>query len=116
MYEIMGAHYDTMKNTLGIREAFGDSDSDGETEKIFQKLRPQSPYKFKDLVRNKFDPKKFNRMMGKGDKKMDHEQVKDVILYDRPMTQVPKKRMDKGQLASITDNARLLHNYVQNEN
>lgn len=71
MYEIMGMHYDTMKNALGIKEAFGDSDSDGETEKIFQKLRPQSPYKFKDLIRNKFDPKKFNRMMGRGDKRMD---------------------------------------------
>jgi hypothetical protein len=35
MYEIMGLHYDTMKNSLGIKDAFGESDSDGETEKIF---------------------------------------------------------------------------------
>ncbi len=95
MYEIMGTHYDTIKQHLGIKEAFDNSDSDGETEKIFSKLRPQSPYKFKDLIRNKFDPKKFNRMMGKGEKKMDHEQVKDVILYSRPVTQQQKKRYDK---------------------
>ena len=86
MYEIMGTHYDNIKDHLGIKEAFDNSDSDGETEKIFSKLRPQSPYKFKDLIKNNFDPKTFNRMMGKAEKKLDQEQVKDIILYDRPIS------------------------------
>jgi hypothetical protein len=35
-------------------------------------------------------------MMGRRDKKMDHEQVKDVILYNRPISQGNKERYDKG--------------------
>lgn len=85
MYEIMGAHYERIKENIGLKEAFENSDSDEETEKIFQKFRPQSPYKFKDLIKNNFDPKKFNRMIGKPDKKLDHEQVKDIILYNKPI-------------------------------
>ena len=49
---------------------FDSSRSDEETEQIFKKLRPQSPYKFKELIRNDFDPKKFNRMLGKADTRM----------------------------------------------
>ena len=69
----MSTHYDNLKTQVGLREAFETTDSDDETEKIFNKLRPQSPYKFKDLIKNNFDPKKFNRMMGKADQKMDKE-------------------------------------------
>lgn len=50
MYEIMGAHYENMKEHLGLREAFENSDNDEETEEVFRKLRPQSPYKFKQLI------------------------------------------------------------------
>lgn len=35
MYEIMGAHYDRIKENIGLKEAFENSDSDEETEKIF---------------------------------------------------------------------------------
>jgi hypothetical protein len=28
---------------------------------------------------------------------------------------MPKKRLNKAELASVTDNARLVHNYVQSE-
>ena len=51
-------------------EVFESSESDGETEAIFKKLRPTSPYKFKELVRSSFDPKHFNRMIGKPDNKL----------------------------------------------
>jgi hypothetical protein len=40
MYDIMGQHYENLKEHVGIREAFENSDSDGETEAIFKKLRP----------------------------------------------------------------------------
>lgn len=73
MYEIMGSHYDHMKDQVGLKEVFDNSDSDEQTEEIFKKLRPQSPYKFKELIKNQFDPKKFNRMIGKSEKKLNHE-------------------------------------------
>ena len=40
MYEVMGQHYDRIKDSIGLNGMFDESDSDGETEKIFQKLRP----------------------------------------------------------------------------
>eukprot|EP00347_Sterkiella_histriomuscorum_P018862 403343887 len=112
MYDIMGQHYENIKDHLGLKEAFENSDEDEQTEEIFKKLRPQSPYKFKELVRNQFDPKKFNRMMGKADKKLDHEQVKDIILYNKPVIQQPKRRYDKPDYAQLNENMRLVHNYV----
>ena len=36
----MGKHYDTMKQQVGLMEAFETTESDEETDKIFQKLRP----------------------------------------------------------------------------
>lgn len=70
MYEIMTKHYENLKTSVGLREAFDEGDSEEETEQIFNKLRPSSPYKFKELIQNKFDPKKFNRLIGKPDEKM----------------------------------------------
>lgn len=40
MYEIMGVHYEKIKENIGLKEAFENTDSDEETEKIFQKFRP----------------------------------------------------------------------------
>jgi hypothetical protein len=40
MYEIMGTHYEHIKDKVGIKAAFDNSDSDEETETIFKKLRP----------------------------------------------------------------------------
>jgi len=72
-----------MKEHIGIKEAFDNSDSDGETEVIFKKLRPQSPYRFKELIKGNFDPKKFTRQMGRADQPLDHDQVKDIILFNK---------------------------------
>ena len=58
----MGNHYDYLKRQVGLKDVFDESESDEETEKIFKKLRPTSPYKFKQLMKNEFDPKKFNRL------------------------------------------------------
>ena len=35
MYEVMGAHYERLKESIGLKDMFENSDSDGETEKIF---------------------------------------------------------------------------------
>ena len=51
-------------------------------------------------------------MMGVADKKMDHEQVKDVILYNRPTSSMPKKSVDKEKYAELADNMRLMHQYI----
>lgn len=69
----MSTHYDNMKDQIGIREIFESTDSDEETEKIFNKLRPQSPYKFKDLIKGNINPNKFSRMVGKSSHKVDKD-------------------------------------------
>lgn len=51
--------------------------------------------------------------MGKADKKLDHEQVKDIILYNKPVHQQSKRPYDKESYAQLSDNARLMHNYMQ---
>lgn len=40
MYEIMGQHYNNIKEHIGLKEAFDNTDSDDNTEEIFKKLRP----------------------------------------------------------------------------
>lgn len=40
MFNIMGGHYDHIKDQIGLREAFETTQSDEETEKIFTRLRP----------------------------------------------------------------------------
>ena len=64
MHEIMNDHYNLMKEKVGIQSVIDTSESDEETEKIFKKLRPQSPYKMRDLIRNDFDPRQYNRKIG----------------------------------------------------
>lgn len=51
--------------------------------------------------------------MGKRDKKMDCEQVKDVILYNRPISQGNKKRYNKEDFVQLQENMRMMHNLVQ---
>lgn len=101
MFEIMSVHYTKLKDQVGLRDVFDSSQSDEETEKIFHKLRPQSPYKFKELIKNDFDPKKFNRMLGKADARMSQQQVKDVILYDKPIEHKKKMKLEKEEFASL---------------
>jgi len=36
----MSAHYDNLKDQVGLKEAFDNTESDEETEQIFKKLRP----------------------------------------------------------------------------
>lgn len=50
MYEIMGTHYDKMKDNIGLNEILENNDSDRETEQAFTMLRPRSPYKLKELI------------------------------------------------------------------
>jgi hypothetical protein len=41
MYDIMGQHYDKIKEEVGLKDAFEKSDDEEEqTEAIFRKLRP----------------------------------------------------------------------------
>lgn len=51
MYDIMGKHYDQIKEEVGLKDAFEKSDEEEEqTEAIFKKLRPKSKYKFSDVI------------------------------------------------------------------
>jgi hypothetical protein len=77
MGNIMGNHYSSIKDRIGIKEILEPRDSDEETQEVFCKLRPKSPFKFRDLIRSNFDSKKFNRMVGLDDYDLNHEQIKD---------------------------------------
>jgi hypothetical protein len=54
-------------------------------------------------MKNDFDPKKLTRVMGRSDKILDHEQVKDIILYNRPVSHKPKKVYNKNNYAELSD-------------
>lgn len=43
---------------------------------------------------------------------MDHEQVKDVILYDKHLPKRPKKKLEKDDYVDLQENTRVMHNYV----
>ena len=58
MFDIMSVHYNNIKDQVGLKEVFDTTESDDETDKIFQKLRPQSPYKFKELIKTNLTPKR----------------------------------------------------------
>ncbi len=67
MYDIMGKYYEQIKEEVGLKDAFENSDEEEEqTEAIFKKLRPQSKYKFSEVLQQqeKVSPKKLNKMLG----------------------------------------------------
>lgn len=43
---------------------------------------------------------------------MDQEQVKSVILYNKPVSQKPKKKYEKDEYAYVQESMRLMHNIV----
>jgi hypothetical protein len=63
MFDIMGVHYDRLKETIGLNEIFDKNDNENETEEAFANLRPNSPFKLKELLNNKFDPKKYHPLI-----------------------------------------------------
>lgn len=66
MFEIMGRHYDQIKEQVGLKDAIENSDDDDEqTEAIFRKLRPHSKYRFSEVLKyQEKDPKKAIKMIG----------------------------------------------------
>jgi hypothetical protein len=51
MYDIMGKHYDRIKEEVGLKDAVENSDDDEEqTEAIYKRLRPHSKYKFRQVL------------------------------------------------------------------
>jgi murein L,D-transpeptidase YafK len=64
IYDIMGKHYDRIKEEVGLKDALDNSDNEEEmTEAIYKRLRPQSQHKFKKIL-EQGDSKAANRMMG----------------------------------------------------
>lgn len=64
MFDIMGKHYNQIKEDVGLKDALENSDDEEEaTEAIFRKLRPQSKYRFSEVIKHP-DSKKINRMIG----------------------------------------------------
>jgi len=57
-------HFEKIKETIGIRDVLDPKEEDLHTQEIFEKLRPYSPFRFRQLIRNEFDPKEFNEMLG----------------------------------------------------
>ena len=66
----MDDYYDQIKEDVAIREELDDSKMDLVNDEAYQKLRPFSPYKFRELIsKEKFNPKKF----------IEQQRVKDRI-------------------------------------
>ena len=61
IYTVMDKHYNNMKNSIGINKWMQEEefdDQDKEMEDAFKVLRPDSPYKLKEIViKDKFSPK-----------------------------------------------------------
>lgn len=55
--------YDKIKDKTGVIGALNASDSDGENEKVFKELRPDSKISFKDFMRKQADMKIRKQMM-----------------------------------------------------
>ena len=91
MFNIMGNHYENIKESVGIRQVFEAQDTDDETDLVFQKLRPQSPYKFRELVRNEFDEGKYTKMVGANEGSFSKNQVKEMILQDRSVDKMRRR-------------------------
>ena len=53
MYDIMGKHYEQIKEEVGLKDTMEKSDDEEEqTEAIFKKLRPHSKYKFAEILQH----------------------------------------------------------------
>lgn len=50
MHDLMNQHYEQVKEEIGIMDALNDSDHNEQSDQVFAKLRPSSPYKFKELL------------------------------------------------------------------
>ncbi len=60
LYKIMDTHYVKMKEDVAICAELYNDDHEAANDKAYERLRPGSPYKFKELINEDlFSPKKF---------------------------------------------------------
>ena len=50
MFEIMNSHYAQLKQNVGLSDALNESEDDWQSEQVFAKLRPASPYRLSELL------------------------------------------------------------------
>ena len=87
----MGQHYDRIKEEIGLKEALENSDEDEEaTEAIFRKLRPQSKYRFSEVIKQP-DSKKVNKMLG----------PMGVVLKDQQIQQYNQENYQSGTMIRL---------------
>ena len=53
MFEIMNSHYAQLKQNVGLSDALNESEDDWQSEQVFAKLRPASPYRLSELLGRK---------------------------------------------------------------
>jgi len=123
MFEIMNNHYGSLKDTIQLYDAFQEPLPDEYTNTAFKKLRPLSPYLFSELLNEEFDPKKIENskyqgtFLVKNDRVATNHEIVKSILYGNPTEKVEKKSLNRRQYAQLSENMRLMHNYVgQNKN
>ena len=116
----MGKHYDKMKTEVGLMDAPENSDEDEEaTEQIFKKLRPQSKYKFSEVIKNQghnMDQKKMNKMIGP----MGVALGAQIVPYDNtPQStfglRMSKKKTERHRFAEAPENPRAMHNQMMKQ-
>ena len=109
MFDIMGRHYDRIKEEVGLNDPQENSDDDEQlTEAIYKRLRPQSKHNLKRILSTK-DPKQAQRMMGPmAVMAFDHGHEVDVRQR--------KKKIERHRFAEPPENSRSLHNQMMLKN
>jgi hypothetical protein len=103
-----------------LKDAFDNSDEEEEaTEAIFRKLRPQSKYRFSDVLRvQDKDPRMVNRMIGPMGVARNEQQLQQAHM--EPLmglnTGSKKKKIERHRFAGPPANARVMHNLMMRSN
>ena len=109
MFEIMNTHYNQLKEHVGLKDVLNESEDDHQSEQIFAKLRPTSPYKLSDLLSKKeIDAKKFikHEKLKSGNRSRpvmitNTQDIKNAVLYNQPLPKTPKKQSSKKEYANL---------------
>lgn len=60
LYKIMDTHYEKIKDDVAITVDMQDANFDEMNDEAYDRLRPGSPYMFKELIKEElFSPKKY---------------------------------------------------------
>lgn len=97
-------------------------------KKLINKLRPESPYKLKEIINSKnFDPNKYLKHQRLQERKMggqtfynsivvnDIDQLRKSLLQNKEYITSPKKFLSKQEFSELKQNSRLMHQFYSTD-